>query len=588
MKLVYLHGVGDGGVDKAWLAALNRQLIDEGIAEIAEGDVIAPNYSDLLALGGDDASLPRTTPVEGDSKSARAEFQARQLRGLRSIGRDPSAQAMGFGGVVDASNPAWVGGAAKMVPDAAKRVVAQVNHYVNSPGLRAAVVRRVIASLPGSGEVVLVGHSLGSAVAIDVITRLPGELSVQRFVTIGSPASSKIFSTTSRQLIANFPYARVGDWINFFSPRDPVTRGSGLSTVFSDVRDVRVNIGKTAHSSDRYFGNPAVARAVGKAFHTSIRAPRRTTRVTTALTDETASKILEIHYNYALESSLQKSTMAKFAEAVRIRREDLVAQIWEANAEGLPLPREFHRLAEGELPVLPDYWTTSQLVEELTILALSNTVSPFEIEVKQAVRIEAVRSVLGALGRQPAIADEISTAIKQVHGCLGSNGSRWGKVAAVGAGVALIALGPISLAAVAPAGLAGGAALTSGLAALGPGGMVGGIATVSGLTSTGAAVTTAASVRKHSAVNSDAATFIVRTIAAWAQCSLNLDYDEDLWAELTAMHGELSAEVNLLAPISDSDSPSLKALHDQINVITKLVDFLEDHKMSGAVLVDEA
>ncbi|RPA59069.1 alpha/beta hydrolase [Gordonia oryzae] len=592
MKLVFLHGVGDGGRDRAWLRALNRRLAQEGLDPIPEDDVIAPYYADMLATSGIRADLPKvTTTKESSDAKARAHFQTRQMTALRSVGRDPNAQVLGWGGVLDAGNPAWVQGAARFAPGEAKHVVGQVNRYVNSKGLRGAIVRKVLGKLPPDGEVVLVGHSLGSVVAIDVISRLPSNIRVKRFITIGSPVSSKIFGQSSGQLIANFPYADVDDWLNMFSPRDPITRGRGLSTAFSDVRDIRVNIGKTAHSADRYFDNSAVARAVSLAFHRARSGDRRTTRVTTALTDETASKLLEMHYCYALEAGLTKGTKARFAEAVRIRREDLVEQIWEANEEGMPLPREFHTLAEGELPHLPDYWSNTQLVEELTVLALSNPISPFEIDVDEGVRAEAVRSVLTALGRDPKIADRIKDAVKEVAGFLRKSGVRWGQVAAVGAGLAIVAIAPLSLAAVAPAGLAGGAALTSSLAAFGPGGMIGGIATVSGITSTGAAVTTAAAVMRRKSPGADVATFVLRVTAAYAQATLGLEYDQELFSALAEARSDISAEINQLSGISDKKAPALAALVEQEEILERLSELLEmkdlvDKSVSGLTYAD--
>lgn len=574
MKLVFLHGVGDGGRDRAWLTALNARLVADGSEPVREADVIAPFYAHLLSSGTSRATMPKTTAHELGS-DARPQFQTRQANAIRTIGRDPDAQILGFGGVADAGSPSWVAGAARVTPGGSRHVVDQVNRYLNTEGIRAAIVGKVLAALPTSGEVVLVGHSLGSVVAIDVISRIPIDLRVKRIITIGSPASSKVFGQSSDQLIANFPYSAVGDWLNFFSPRDPITRGCGLSTVFSDVRDIRVKIGMTAHSADRYMDNSTVARAVARGFHEVRAGSRRTTRVTTALTDDTASKLLEMHYCDALEKVINPSTKARFAEAVRIRRDDLVDQIWKANDEGIPLPREFHILAEGKFPALPDYWTTTQLVAELTILALSNPIAPFEIEVDGQFRKSAFEDVLDQAGRDPKIADKVHSAVDEVAGVLKKNGIPWGQIAVVGAGLAIIALAPLSLAAVAPAGVAGGAAITSSLAALGPGGMVGGIATVSGIAGTGAAVTTAAAVRRRSSSKQDVAMFVTRATVAYVQFRLGLDYDDDLPGDLAEARSDIAAEKNQLTGISDNKSAMVVALQSQEQILKRLADFLE-------------
>jgi hypothetical protein len=42
MKVVFLHGIGEGDPDKEWLSALNHVLEDEGYPAIDSDVVIAP------------------------------------------------------------------------------------------------------------------------------------------------------------------------------------------------------------------------------------------------------------------------------------------------------------------------------------------------------------------------------------------------------------------------------------------------------------------------------------------------------------------------------------------------------------------
>ncbi len=192
--------------------------------------------------------------------------------------------------------------------------------------------------------------------------------------------------------------------------------------------------------------------------------------------------------------------------------------------------------------------------------------------------------VLDDLGRDAKIGDHIDQSISKVMSCLKKDGFRWGQVAAVGAGLAIVALGPISLAAVAPAGLAWGAALTSSLALLGPGGMVGGIATVSGIASTGAAVTTAAAIRKRTPGSIDVGSYVARVVAAYAQSRLALDYDEDLSEELAEVQTDLTAEINQLSGISDKKAPSIEAAEGRAEVFRRLAEFLKENGLSESDL----
>ena len=101
----------------------------------------------------------------------------------------------------------------------------QVRRYVESDGLRGAVLRHLLESLPTEGEIVLIGHSLGSVVAIDLLDHLPRSVHVRRFITIGSPAASSFLHDKSERLLKKFPYSRVGDWVNLYGRGDWVTGG---------------------------------------------------------------------------------------------------------------------------------------------------------------------------------------------------------------------------------------------------------------------------------------------------------------------------------------------------------------------------
>jgi hypothetical protein len=67
MKLVYLHGVGDGDLDRGWLAALNEGLDAQKLPAISDDDVIAPHYADILSSA--DASPPVSKPTGQPEKA---------------------------------------------------------------------------------------------------------------------------------------------------------------------------------------------------------------------------------------------------------------------------------------------------------------------------------------------------------------------------------------------------------------------------------------------------------------------------------------------------------------------------------------
>ncbi|RRQ27392.1 hypothetical protein DK926_12920 [Rhodococcus sp. Eu-32] len=577
MKLVYLHGVGSGDTSQAWFEALNEALIAQGMPAIGVEDVIAPQYSDLLTSPDTQESIPKPTvdSEKSDSSAERARFVNRQIEAARVVGVDPSAESLGFPLPDLNASDAKVAVALKAMP---KKLFAeeikQIQTYVDRKGSRGAVLRRVLAEIPQQGEIVVVGHSLGSVVTVDLLSRLPIDVSVRRVVTIGSPAHTGLFAVSRRELIGNFPYTRTNSWLNFFSSLDPVTRGRGLASVFADVQDVRVSVGGIGHGSAMYVAQPCVARAIGSAFHQPTSTPRRTTWVTTDLTDDTAALVLELNFRYAVADSItDRKVKARFIEAMRINRLDLIAWIREADDAGLPLPRELHMLADDRTPKVPNYWSKAEIIEQLTILAFSNLTTPFEIDVSDA-RFKALPDFVESIGMPPEFGETLSGALRSFQkklAKLAKPGVNWQRWAIVGAGVAIPTVGLI----------VGATAMTGGLAALGPRGMAGGPAAIGGTATTGAAITTAAIVagrRQDRRMSSDE--LLLAVAVAYTQESLGHDFDEDLWFKASAAEGELSAQINSIEALSDSKAPSVTAMVTERDMIHNLMQLMESNGLA--------
>jgi len=106
----------------------------------------------------------------------------------------------------------------------------QARRYVNNEGLRGCVLRAVLDELPKSGEVVIVAHSLGSLIAMDLLDHLPGTLVVRGLVTIGSPAGHLAMFCNKNPLLKTFPLSRVMAWVNLWSnPRPGAIRAGNLA-----------------------------------------------------------------------------------------------------------------------------------------------------------------------------------------------------------------------------------------------------------------------------------------------------------------------------------------------------------------------
>ena len=133
----------------------------------------------------------------------------------------------------------------------------QVRGYVRDDKVRADVMSHILDFLPTYGDIVLIAHSLGSVIAIDLLDHLPEDLQVRRFITIGSPANIRALHEGSERLLKKFPYAHVDDWSNFLNVGDIVTGGRGLASTFPGAQDFLLN-GISGHDAGTYLGDPAV------------------------------------------------------------------------------------------------------------------------------------------------------------------------------------------------------------------------------------------------------------------------------------------------------------------------------------------
>lgn len=111
-----------------------------------------------------------------------------------------------------------------------KHFLLEAHHYLfNVNGIRDTIRERVMEALGKIGQgtqMVLVGHSLGSIIAYDVLTGLKDCPQVQGLLTLGSPlgideVQDKLIWTRKN----GFPSANLqGDWVNVYDPYDVVAR----------------------------------------------------------------------------------------------------------------------------------------------------------------------------------------------------------------------------------------------------------------------------------------------------------------------------------------------------------------------------
>lgn len=141
-----------------------------------------------------------------------------------------------------------------------------VYHYLNNPGIQTPIENGVRSALEGRGECVVVGHSLGSIVAFDVIARAgtPRDWSVPAYITVGSPLAMGPIKEKLRPLERP---AEVITWFNAYDPEDVVALHPLDAKHFPVTPEVENfdgvdNFTDNQHGIIGYLSDPTVARRI--------------------------------------------------------------------------------------------------------------------------------------------------------------------------------------------------------------------------------------------------------------------------------------------------------------------------------------
>ncbi|WP_068430383.1 hypothetical protein [Rhodococcoides kyotonense] len=335
--------------------------------------------------------------------------------------------------------------------------------------------------------------------------------------------------------------------------------------------------------------HPSVAGVIADVLYPTKAVAIRESGIAVRLGDKEASILLSLHFGYAVQRHIKdKNAAARYADALSAQQDEVVAEIESvARASNTVVAPKMYELARGTLPRLPHRWELHEAVAELVVLAMTNLVEPYEINVDRAPK-DALADMSVELGFQRSTGTKIGNAIEDVQSHISKKGGfPWGRVLTAAAGVAIVAAGPVGLAVAAPAGVAGAAALTGGLAALGPGGMVGGLAMLGGLAGTGAAVTTSAATAGSGPAQpvNDSNTLVLRVAVEHARKELGLPHDEMLWYQITDLETQLSARINRLSVYSDPKTPALETLRAGQYTVSRLLSFMLEKGLGPKALV---
>ena len=153
------------------------------------------------------------------------------------------------------------------VPKVMRRVI-QDNEptavdFVMRPKYRAAIRDSIRSQTPENASVII-GHSLGTLVGLDLLANT--DIQPNLFLTFGSPIGIKALYREFESSYWEWIKRRAVPWVNVHHRNDEVTGCGGLrEDHFPRVVNIRVRHGGRAHSSIEYFSHPSVSALVDAA-----------------------------------------------------------------------------------------------------------------------------------------------------------------------------------------------------------------------------------------------------------------------------------------------------------------------------------
>lgn len=587
--LLFLHGVRDKNdradvAESRWREPLFTALKEAGYENLDEFQVIAPNYPDLLRDVEEKVKVPPviTKKAANDNRRRYEErISALEVKlGHSHLGRGKFYQETLVKGVVN-FDP-----------------LNQAKQYIEDKQTRGALLSGILGLLPESGRIVIVGHSLGSVVAADLLSRLPEGLHVDGMVTIGSPLGSQYFATTDLKKELKEPPANLEWWVNFWATGDPVTATRGLSASVPWVLDLAVDTGINplkAHLSASFVSNPVVAKTIGYALlgSTSKDLVMSESSLDVPINDQERLAILGLRFIFLLEQELSTSKKAKDSY-VRLSKVRKIVQsqimgglIEDRKKHQEPIPTELIRmsmdLGEGFEMGTPTADEIRNLfnhdpVKVLPGLFASNPIAPYEIEIGNDIRKQAAKKLTKELGLTSKYAEEVLDALEKAEKALDER--KLGRVWILGAaavGVTAVVAAPIGLGlTLAAPGLYGGAAVASALAAFGPGGMIGGLYSAGALLTAGSS-TLAFSLSNLGKSAEEIEEMLILPLAE-AQLSVtrNLQPDPSIWFDIVEAEIQLQRQHEHLRAFNDSKSALLSELERKLKALGKAIAFLRE------------
>jgi hypothetical protein len=284
MKLVFIHGRSQARKDpmqlqQEWEDAFESGLQKAGLFRPTGLAVSFPFYADVLDDLVDQINAPLVEDVITKGASLDNDVLAFRREMLYEIASesgisDAEIQACLAGEVQEKGplNWRWVQAILKVLDDtpmggtALDRFTRDVYVYLNYTVVRNAIDAIVSPHL--SNPCVIVGHSLGSVVGYNVLSKTPATTVVQRYISVGSPLGLQAIRRCLDTPLAMPRCAR--GWYNAMDDRDVValypldSRNFPIDPEIENKTDVD-NFTDNRHGIEGYLSDPDVARKIHEA-----------------------------------------------------------------------------------------------------------------------------------------------------------------------------------------------------------------------------------------------------------------------------------------------------------------------------------
>ncbi|MEU3887323.1 serine protease [Streptomyces sp. NPDC029041] len=282
--LVFLHGRDQhekypDELRLSWTAGLNRGLTLASLPTLDPQDVWFPFYGTRLhglvsgrestaePIGLDRVSAAAAAEVfAAESPTGSYERLLYEAAARAGMPQNGPAATEGFGaGLVGALHRplSWLAARSDLDEWTIATFLRDVDLYLGDSAVRQAVLDSVMETMPTSGELVLVTHSLGTVVGMDLLTRIPDSLDPVLLVTAGSPLG---LDGVNERLLTRGPHQppRVRNWVNVWCPTDAVAIGCPLEDErWGKLDQLAVPNGRErAHKMEEYLGHPGPAREI--------------------------------------------------------------------------------------------------------------------------------------------------------------------------------------------------------------------------------------------------------------------------------------------------------------------------------------